>query len=358
MIKAVMGSAPSQPARDSYLRRSERDDLLRLMRLQHAVDTYVLDAEEAFRVAVVEYENDEFDVSLRARIEGMPDRPNVLVLLNYTDDEFIRSLRPHTYRVHEDMRVAVLCFVMSDIDYMDVYADTCLEVVFKNGTLASSSLLVGAIKSEQNVGTLNRYLVSDKPRHVRDVYACGYLLTNRLDPVYDAWAARVLEEESGLLLPIVVPDCGSRRPFNRRRAYGMSTRSGRTVHDLQVLAYSTRYREPAYMDQRSIAVGLDHTLVMSRTVFTAKNRSVPLCVGCHFPVFTGTREPPLLNAYIEWVSHVSSFASDREMFGETSLGLIDVNTQKANNTGRLAMRIRNAGKTGRPTQHYLHQEEG
>jgi len=325
------------------------------MRLQHAVDTYVLDAGEAVRVAVIDYESAEFEVSLRARIDDMPDRPNVLVLLNYTDDEFIRSLRPHTYRVHEDMRVAVLCFIMSDIDYMDLYADTCLEVVFKNGTLAHSSLLVGAIKSEQNVGNLNKYVTADKPRGVRDVYACGYLLTNRLNPVYDSWAGQILEEESGIHLPIVVPDCGTRRPFNRHRAYGMSTRSGRIVHDLQVLAYSERHRVPAYVDQRSVAVGLDHTLVMSRIVFSAKNRSVPLSVGCHFPVFAGTREPPLLGAYMEWISHVSSFASDREMFGETSLGLVDAHTHKANNTGRLAMRIRNAGKPGRP-RHYAARE--
>lgn len=331
-----------------YLSRSERDDLIRLMKLQHAVDTYVLDAGEAFRVAVIEYEDQEFEVSLRARLEGMADRPHLLVLLNCTDDEFIRSLRPTSFRTHEDMRASVLCFVNSDIDYMDVYADTCLEVVFKNGPLANSSLLVAAIKSEQNIGTLNRYAMTDKPRGVRDVYACGYFLKNRLDPLYDAWAGRVLEEESGILLPIVAPDCNTKRPFNRHRAYGMSTRSGRIVHDLQVLAYSERHRVPSYCDQRSIAVGLSHTLVMSRIVFSAKNRSVPLAVGCHFPVFAGTREPPLLNAYLEWISHVSSFASDRDMFGETSLGLVDKNTHKANATGRLALRIRNAGKNGRP----------
>ena len=362
-----MGAAASSSAPPPVLpgqmaiRTDERAAMRAALNLQHALDRHVLDHREAFRVATVDAEGlgdgDAFCDALALRVASMDDPPHVAAVTSLSSRRCLDRLGAAggcaTY--NERTQTGVYCASnRASVRSADVYDEDFLEVVL-GGALEGVCLLVCGLDAAR-VGPererdaiwrrVVRYCREACPRGVRYLYVCGSLASNRLDLACEQAFADTVHRGTKLRLPMVVPDCDPRRPLNRFRGYGMLTRYNRAVADQLVLGTSRAHERPDYADNRAVDVGEHWTMVMARFVWQQRDRNLPMCAGVQLPVFRHAQYPPGLERDVAWLSRVRAYESDRDMFLDEDMGLVDPRTRQANAAGRVAVAVRQVGQAG------------
>jgi hypothetical protein len=342
------------------IRSEERAAMRKALNMQHVLDRHVLDRHEAFRVATVDAEGlgdgDAFCDAMALRVASMDDPPHVTVVTALSSPRCLERLGAggcSTY--NERTQVGVYCASgRATIRSTDVYDEDFLEVIL-GGALEGVCVLACGLDATR-VGhererdaiwrRVVRYCREACPRDVVYLYVCGSLVSNRLSARCEQSFVDTVHGATKLRLPMVVPDCDPRRPLNRFRGYGMLTRHNRAVADQMVLGTSRTHERPDYADNRALDVGGHWTMVMARFVWRQRDRNLPMCAGVQMTVFRHAQYPPGLEGDVGWISRVRSYESDRDMFLDDDMALVDPTTRKANAAGRLALAVRQVGQAG------------